>query len=157
MFQVAFALCTLSEALTTPKALVLQGRPVYNALTEVQVSSPAYYLASGAYLERKISYFFFLPSFFTALIPLSKHVVHHCSVALVHPLLSSSKFYIASVQIQSMAQWTSCHGEENYERKTEIWIKHLNEVSVLNMFHTSEEGISMRHSTLPSWERFPSA
>lgn len=48
LFQVAFALCTLSETLTIPKAPVLQGISVYNTSTKAQVSSPAYYLAAGA-------------------------------------------------------------------------------------------------------------
>lgn len=128
MFQVAFALCTLLETLTPPKALVQQGIPVYNALTEVQVLSPAITSQLGLTRKGKSYISLFMPSFSTVLIPVSKHVVLCCSVALVHPLLSSSKFYVASVPIQIMAQGTACHGQQIMKGK------HLNEVSVLTCF-----------------------
>lgn len=115
MFQVAFALCTLSETLTTPKALVPQGIPVYNALTEVQASSPAYYLVwkkfTQEYYERKILYLLLSAFLF--------HCPHSCFQAWATSPLSGIASSVAASFMLIQFQFKLWH-EDQYVMEKQI-------------------------------------
>lgn len=102
LFQVAFALCTLSETLTIPKAPVLQGVSVYN--TQLRHRSQAQLITLQLGLARKgkshLSFLCLPFSLLSSLFPSTRYISGHqhwCMPSSVAPsfmlLLFQSKLW----------------------------------------------------------------